>query len=111
MGAAVYLLDIPVTKTTSCILAISKDETAQYSPMECIRCGKCLTTCPERLMPIKLKNAADAGEYAEFERLHGMECIGCGCCTYICPAKRRISQSIAIAKRQISIERKAGRKK
>ncbi|MBO4414277.1 MAG: electron transport complex subunit RsxC [Clostridia bacterium] len=111
MGAAVYRLDIPVTKTTSCILAISEDETTQYSPMECIRCGKCLTTCPERLMPIKLKNAADEGEYGEFEKLHGMECIGCGCCTYICPAKRRISQSIAIAKRQIIIERKAGRKK
>ena len=46
-----------------------------------------------------------------FESLHGMECIGCGCCTYICPAKRRISQSIAIAKRQVIIERKAGRKK
>ncbi len=111
MGAAVYRLDIPVTKTTSCILAISEDEAAQYSPMECIRCGKCLTTCPERLMPIKLKNAADEGEYETFEKLHGMECIGCGCCTFICPARRRISQSIAIAKRQIIIERKAGRKK
>ncbi|MBR6427794.1 MAG: electron transport complex subunit RsxC [Clostridia bacterium] len=111
MGAAVYRLDIPVTKTTACILAISHDETTQYAPMECIRCGKCLTTCPERLMPIKLKNAADAGEYDVFESLHGMECIGCGCCTYICPAKRRISQSIAIAKRQVIIERKAGRKK
>lgn len=110
MGAAVYRLDIPVTKTTSCILAISHDETTQYSPMECIRCGKCLTTCPEKLMPIKLKNAADNHEYDVFEKLHGMECIGCGCCTYICPAKRRISQSIAIAKRHIIIERKAGRK-
>lgn len=110
MGAAIYRLDIPVTKTTSCILAISHDETTQYSPMECIRCGKCLTTCPEKLMPIMLKNAADKHEYALFEKLHGMECIGCGCCTYICPAKRRISQSIAIAKRHIIIERKAGRK-
>ncbi len=106
MGAAVYSLSIPVTKTTSCILCMSHDETAQYSPMECIRCGKCLTTCPERLMPIKLKDTADVGDYETFERLHGLECIGCGCCTYVCPAKRRLSQSITIAKRHILNEKK-----
>lgn len=106
MGAAIYTTDIPVNKTTSCILAFTKDELGNYEPQECIRCGKCLTTCPERLMPIKLKNAADVGDYAEFEKLHGLECIGCGCCTYICPAKRKLSQSITAAKNHILAEKK-----
>ena len=106
MGAALYNTDIPVTKTSSCLLCLTHDEAAQYEPGECIRCGKCLTVCPERLMPIKLKNAADEGEYDVFEKLYGLECIGCGCCTYICPAKRRLSQSITVAKRHVLAEKK-----
>lgn len=106
MGAAVYTLDLPINKTTSCILALLKDVAGRYEPQECIRCGKCLTTCPERLMPIKLKNAADIGDYETFEKLHGLECIGCGCCTYICPAKRRLSQAITSAKNHVLAEKK-----
>jgi len=105
MGAAVYQLDLPVNKTTSCVLAYVHDE-ADIEPQDCIRCGKCLNTCPERLMPIKLKNAADVGDYETFEKLHGLECIGCGCCTYVCPAKRRLSQSITMAKNHVLAEKK-----
>ena len=105
MGAAVYTLDLPVNKASSCVLAYIHDE-ADIEPQECIRCGKCLTTCPERLMPIKLKNAADVGEYDVFEKLHGLECIGCGTCTYVCPAKRRLSQSITMAKNHVLAEKK-----
>lgn len=112
MGAAVYSTDLPVTKTTSCVLCFTKDELGNYEPQECIRCGKCLHTCPERLMPIKLKNAADVRDYETFEKLHGLECIGCGCCTYICPAKRKLSQAITAAKQNILAEKKkAGTKK
>lgn len=108
MGAAVYTVDLPITKTSSCILALSHDETAGIQPSECIRCGKCLYACPEHLMPIQLKNTADAGEYKEFEKLGGLECIGCGCCTYVCPAKRRLSQTITMAKRYVLAEKKKG---
>ena len=59
-------------------------------------------------MPIKLKNTADAGDYAAFEAAHGLECIGCGCCTYVCPARRRLSQTITMAKRYVLAEKKKG---
>ncbi len=108
MGAAVYSDDLPITKDSSCILALSKDETAGLEPSECIRCGKCLYACPEHLMPIRLKNSADAGDYKDFEAAHGLECIGCGCCTYVCPAKRRLSQTITMAKRYVLAEKKKG---
>jgi electron transport complex protein RnfC len=105
MGAAVYSLDVPVNKVTSCVLLL-KNNMAVPEAHECIRCGRCLQVCPEHLMPIKLKNTADANDYAEFEKLNGLECIGCGCCTYICPAKRRLSQSITAAKQFVIAEKK-----
>ncbi len=108
MGAAVYTADLPITKTSSCILAMSRDEAAGLEPAACIRCGKCLYACPEHLMPILLKNTADAGKYKEFEEAHGLECIGCGCCTYVCPAKRRLSQTITMAKKYVLAEKKKG---
>ena len=108
MGAAVYTADLPITKTASCVLALTKDETAGLEPTECIRCGKCLYACPEHLMPIRLKDTADARDYAGFEAAHGLECIGCGCCTYVCPARRRLSQTITMAKRYVLAEKKKG---
>ena len=108
MGTAVYTADLPITKASSCILALKKDPTAGARPSECIRCGKCLYACPEHLMPIKLKNSADARDYAAFEAAHGLECIGCGCCTYVCPAKRRLSQTITMAKKYVLAEKKKG---
>ena len=108
MGAAVYTADLPVNKASSCILCMLKDEISGLEPSECIRCGKCLYACPEHLMPIRLKNAADARDYAEFEEAGGLECIGCGCCTYVCPARRRLSQTITMAKRYVLAEKKKG---
>lgn len=111
MGNSVSGLDIPVTKTTSCVLCLNKDDVANLEPSACIRCAKCIDVCPERLMPAKLKNAADNYKYEVFEKLGGLECIGCGCCTYICPARRRISQSISVAKRHVLAQKKANAKK
>lgn len=106
MGNSVSTLDLPITKTTSCILSIDKDDVAGMEPSACIRCGRCSNVCPERLMPVNLKNAADNYKYDVFEKLGGLECISCGSCTYICPAKRRLSQSITVAKRQVLAEKK-----
>ncbi len=106
MGGSVSGLDQPVIKTTSCILCLAHDDVASMNPSACIRCGKCLEVCPERLMPAKLKNSADNYKYDVFEKLGGLECIGCGCCTYICPARRRLSQSISVAKRHVLAEKK-----
>lgn len=108
MGFAVYTLDLPVTKTSSCILCLLIDETKNIEPTECIRCGKCLYACPEHLTPIELKNASDRLDYKTFEALGGLECISCGCCTFTCPAKRRLSQSITMTKRYVLAEKKKG---
>ena len=110
MGTALFTTDIPVTKTSASVLALAKDPVALHDTSACIRCGKCLKACPERLVPTKLAEAAEADDFESFEKFGGMECIECGSCAYVCPAKRYIVQSMRYGKRKtgaIIRERKA----
>lgn len=98
MGMAMDSLDYPVVKTSSSILAISKDDVEKMETTSCIRCGRCVGVCPETLVPQLMAQAAVNKDYERFEKLYGMECIECGCCTYVCPAKRPLTQTFKIAK-------------
>jgi electron transport complex protein RnfC len=94
--------DIPVTKTSSAILALDKNEAyapdKNTMPCSCIRCGKCAAACFMGLMPMELSKYAASGKMELFERRRGFECADCGSCTYICPSKRDLSMDIRMAK-------------
>ncbi|MBO4514531.1 MAG: electron transport complex subunit RsxC [Lachnospiraceae bacterium] len=94
MGVAIFSTDIPVTKTSTALLAFTKDEVSAMEPGPCINCGRCLEVCPGRVMPSKLADAAEHFDEETFLELHGMECCECGCCSFICPAKRPLTQEI-----------------
>ncbi len=100
MGTAIFTTDIPVTKTSASVLAFKTDPVALRDTTACIRCGKCLVACPERLVPTKLAEAAEGDDFTSFEKYGGMECIECGSCAYVCPAKRHMVQSMRYGKRQ-----------
>ncbi len=70
MGFALFGLDIPVTKTSSALLCMTKDEVAACAPTPCINCGRCVDACPELLIPSRLAKFSDHGE-KEMER-HGV---------------------------------------
>lgn len=95
MGKALYSTDVPVTKGASALLCMTKDEVAECEPSACIRCGRCVSVCPGRVMPNQLARLAAANELDEFIACGGMECCECGCCSYVCPAKRHLTQTIA----------------
>lgn len=106
MGMALFDLNIPVTKTSSALLAFAKDEMAAMPTSPCIRCGRCVSVCPSRLVPQKLMEYAENFENEGFVALDGMECYECGTCTYVCPAGRRLTQAFKQTRRSILDERR-----
>ncbi len=101
MGMALYDLNVPVMKTSSALLCMTRDEVAEFEPSACIRCGRCVEACPSHLIPQKMQECSDRFDDAGFIALNGMECYECGSCTYVCPAKRRLTQSFKQTRRSI----------
>jgi electron transport complex protein RnfC len=106
MGTTLSTLDIPVTKGTSGILCLTKEQARLEEESSCIRCGKCMDACPMFLNPTKLNSLVLRGQYEEFEKIHGMDCIECACCSYVCPAKRHLTQTCREGKRTVNINRR-----
>ena len=109
MGMALYNLNVPVTKSSSALLCLTRDEVAASPATACIRCGKCIEVCPSNLVPQMMKEYADVNDNVSFEKIGGMECYECGSCTFICPAKRRLTQSFVKTRRGIMEERRKQR--
>lgn len=101
MGISLFDLEVPVVKTSSALLCMSKDDVARFLPTACIRCGSCVNVCPEHLMPTKLAQLAEHYQEEEFRRMNGMECLECGSCSYVCPARRNLTQSIKAMRRDL----------
>lgn len=106
MGMALFDLDIPVTKTSSALLAFAKDEAAMMPTSPCIRCGRCVSVCPSRLVPQRMMEYAEHFDNEGFVGIDGMECYECGTCTYVCPAGRRLTQAFKQTRRSILDERR-----
>ena len=101
MGFAVFSLEIPTTKTSSSLLCFKKDDVSASEVTACINCGRCVSVCPEQIVPSRLAKMSQFHDSESFEKWNGMECIECGSCSYICPAKRPLAQYIKTMKKQI----------
>ena len=106
MGTSLYSINVPVTKNSSAILALTKDEVAEKPETPCIRCGRCVSVCPSRLIPQRLQEYSNRFDNEAFENNYGMECYECGSCTFVCPAGRKLTQSFKETRKSIIAQRK-----
>ncbi len=107
MGFAMFDLNVPITKTSTALLAFSKDQVSLMEPGPCINCGRCVEACPGRVIPSKLAEFAEYGDEEAFLKYNGMECCECGCCSFVCPAKRPLTQQIkSMRKQQLAKKKK-----
>ncbi|EJU9866796.1 electron transport complex subunit RsxC [Vibrio vulnificus] len=88
MGFSLPHANVPITKTSNCILAPTRKEISPAGyEMECIRCGACAEACPVSLLPQQLQWHAKAEEFDKCEELNLKDCIECGACAFVCPSE------------------------
>ena len=102
MGFTLPSADVPIVKTTNCILAPSYAEIPDDEPAQpCIRCGMCAETCPASLLPQQLFWYAQAQDHERLEAHNLFDCIECGACSYVCPSNIPLVQYYRAAKGEI----------
>lgn len=111
MGHSLFDINIPVTKVSSSLTCLTKDEAAKQVSDACIRCGRCVNVCPGNIVPVMLMETAKRFDLEQFVKLNGMECCECGCCGYICPAGIPLTQAFKEMRRQVAASRQNARRK
>lgn len=102
MGFTLPSLDVPLIKTSNCLLAASRDELpAPAQALPCIRCGDCTEACPASLLPQQLHFFALGQQHEQLKAHHLFDCIECGACAYVCPSSIPLVQYYRAAKSEI----------
>jgi len=98
MGISQQEAEVPVIKGTSGILVQSKGEVTQDEETACIRCARCVESCPAYLIPTQIAKVVKAEKWERLNALHIKDCIECGVCSYVCPSKIPLVQYIKLGK-------------
>lgn len=114
MGFTVATSQVPIVKTTNCILVPTNKELAGSlsgsQEQACIRCGACADVCPASLLPQQLFWHAKAKELDKAQEYNLFDCIECGACAYVCPSEIPLVHYYRIAKADVRIEQQEKQK-
>ena len=98
MGKALLSLDVPMTKGSSGLLIMRKDEAKRAESQPCIRCAKCVNACPMGLEPYLLAKVSELRDWDAAEHEDITSCIECGSCQFTCPSHRPLLDYIRLGK-------------
>lgn len=111
MGFTLPNDEMPVIKTTNCLIAATADECLfSIESMPCIRCGACAEVCPINLLPQQLYWYTCAKDFDKAQDYQLVDCIDCGCCAYVCPSHIPLVSYYRYAKAEIRANEKERQK-
>lgn len=103
MGITQYNDEMPITKGTSGVIVLTNKEIIIQEEGPCIRCGRCIETCPMSLLPCEINNFVKKRDFAKAKSYNVLDCIECGSCAYGCPAKIKLVHAFKFAKNEIRL--------
>lgn len=101
MGKAVSRMEAASVKSTSAFLLLTEKETKRKDEANCIRCAKCVDSCPMGLEPFLLNRLSRAGRMEDLEANMVQDCIECGSCMFTCPANIPLLDTIRLSKAKV----------
>jgi electron transport complex protein RnfC len=102
MGFTLPSLQVPLVKTSNCILAPTQAELpVAGAELDCIRCGACAEVCPATLLPQQLLWYSKAKDQDKLKEYNLADCIECGACAYVCPSEIPLVHYYRVAKAEI----------
>ncbi|MEZ9877261.1 electron transport complex subunit RsxC [Vibrio breoganii] len=105
MGFTLPHTQVPITKTSNCILAPAKRELEfTADEMACIRCGQCAEACPASLLPQQMYWYSKDKDLEKCEEYKVKDCIECGACAYVCPSNIPLVNYFRQSKTEIKIQ-------
>ena len=98
MGYTTCSLESPIIKTVSGVILLNESESKSAEEQNCLRCGKCVDVCPNKLMPCFMASCVKHNDI-EGAKKAGLEgCMKCGCCAFVCPAHIKFIQWVDVGK-------------
>ena len=102
MGLAHTTDEFPILKQTNAILFLTQEDLPkEVEPTPCIRCGRCVSSCPMHLMPVVIENAYRQKDVEGLSAAKVMVCMECGTCEFSCPAKRPLVTVLRLSKQLV----------
>ncbi|MEG1649123.1 MAG: electron transport complex subunit RsxC [Rikenellaceae bacterium] len=101
MGRAMCNVEGSITKGSSGVLLMNKEESRRPEAQTCIRCGKCVSVCPMGLEPYMIAVLSKKGLFEDAVEHKPNDCIECGSCSFTCPANLPLLDNIRLAKTEV----------
>lgn len=97
MGNKTPTNEIIISANTNCILIFNNN--TKLNTIECLRCGKCVRSCPVKITPVLIKDYIN--NIDKLKQLNVNKCIDCGICSYQCPSKINVREYVRTAKEKL----------